>query len=197
VGLPPDRAVIGYVGRFETMGMDKGIPTLVRALASLGAPVRDRRPLLVCVGGPLDRTQEYLAVARQHGVSADDVRFVDRVPPVEVPYWMRACDAGTIPFGWTDHFAHHASPLKMFEYMAARVPIVASDLPALREVLRHDENALLVPPGDPAALARALTDVLADPALAGRLASRARQDVARHTWPGRAQRILEGLAADL
>jgi glycosyltransferase involved in cell wall biosynthesis len=197
VGLPPDRPVIGYVGRFETMGMDKGIPTLIRALPAIGTAARDRRPLLLCVGGPLDRVSGYLAVARQHGVSADDVRFVDRVPPVEVPYWMKACDAGTIPFDWTDHFAHHASPLKMFEYMAAGVPIVASDLPALREVLRHDENALLVPPGDAAGLARALTDVLADPALAGRLARQARQDVARHTWQERARRILEGLRAGL
>jgi glycosyltransferase involved in cell wall biosynthesis len=85
----------------------------------------------------------------------------------------------------------------MFEYMAARVPIVASDLPALREVLRHDDNALLVPPGDPAGLAQGLTTVLADPALADRLATRARQDVARHTWQERAGRILRGLRRDL
>ena len=55
------------------------------------------------------------------------------------------------------------SPLKLFDYMAAGVPIVASDLPALREVLRHEENALLARPGDPEAFALAVRRVLADP----------------------------------
>jgi glycosyltransferase involved in cell wall biosynthesis len=193
LGLPLDRPVIGYVGRFQTMGMDKGIPTLIRALSLLGGSAPARRPLLLCVGGPLDRLGDYAAIARERGLSPDDLRFVDRVPPVEVPYWIKACDAATIPFDWTEHFAYYASPLKMFEYMAARVPVVASDLPALREVLRHRENALLVRPDDPADLARALTALLEDPDLAARLAGQARRDVAPHTWDARALRILDEL----
>ena len=55
------------------------------------------------------------------------------------------------------------SPLKLFDYMAAGVPIVASDLPALREVLRHEQNALLATPGDPDSFAAAVQRILADP----------------------------------
>jgi len=81
------------------------------------------------------------------------------------------------------------SPLKLFEYLAAGRPIVASRLPALEEVLVHEENALLVAPGDAAALAAAIDRVTRDPALALRLARRAFTDAERFTWARRAERL--------
>ena len=87
------------------------------------------------------------------------------------------------------------SPLKLFDYMAAGVPIVASDLPALREVLRHEENALLARPDDPDAFAAAVRRMLADPVLAGRLGRQARADVRRYSWEARAEALLGFLDA--
>ena len=84
----------------------------------------------------------------------------------------------------------HTSPLKLFEYMAAGRPIVASDLPSLREVLRHGDNAWLVQPDDPAALAQGIQHLLAEPALAARLAAQAQEEVQAYTWEQRAERIL-------
>jgi len=66
---------------------------------------------------------------------------------------------------------------------------VASDLPALREILRPDENAVLVEAGHAAALAAGVSRVLADPSLASRLAGQAREDVRQWTWDARAGRI--------
>jgi colanic acid/amylovoran biosynthesis glycosyltransferase len=71
---------------------------------------------------------------------------------------------------------------------------VASDLPALREVLRDGSNALLVPAGDAAALAAAIGRLLDDPALAERLRARAFTDVAAYTWERRAERIIDAVA---
>jgi glycosyltransferase involved in cell wall biosynthesis len=88
----------------------------------------------------------------------------------------------TIPWPWTNFSAYYTSPLKLFEYMAAGVPIVASALPSLREVLRHDRNALLVEPGNPVSLAQGLQKVLSRSALADKIAERARVDVAKYTW---------------
>ena len=85
--------------------------------------------------------------------------------------------------------ARYTSPLKLFEYLALGKPIVASDLPALREVLRDQENAILVPPDRPLALAAALREVLDDPALAERLGRGARADAPQYSWDRRAWRL--------
>ncbi len=189
LGLPKDRPIIGYVGRFQTMGMEKGIETLIDSLPSLRTFLK-QDPLLVCVGGPLNSVSGYRRRLRERSVPDDWVRFVDRQPPEDVPTWIRACDVATIPFPWTEHLAYFASPLKLFEYMAVGTPIVASDLPALREILTPEHNALLAKPGDPGDLARQLARLLHDAPLAHRLATQAKNDVRQYTWDARAAAIL-------
>ena len=61
----------------------------------------------------------------------------------KVPYWMHSCDILTIPWHWNEFSAFHTSPLKLFEYMASDVPIIASDLPSIREILSNGDNAIL------------------------------------------------------
>ena len=88
------------------------------------------------------------------------------------------------------------SPMKMFEYMAAGVPIVSSDLPVLGEVLRHERNALIAPADDVAAWQGAVERLVGDPALARRLAQQAHADLVRdHTWDTRVRRIFDQLFA--
>jgi glycosyltransferase involved in cell wall biosynthesis len=192
LGLPLDRPVIGYIGRFQTLGEEKGIPELVQTMAAF-SPQDDKDPLLLCVGGPMEAVPGYLDLARRHGVTWEKLRFVDRVPNRDVPLWIRACDLVTIPWPWTEFSAYFTSPLKLFEYMAAAAPIVATDLPSLREVLRHGENAWLVKPGNAQALAAGLQHLLNDASLRGRLATRARQDVLNYSWSQRAATVLRSL----
>jgi glycosyltransferase involved in cell wall biosynthesis len=91
----------------------------------------------------------------------------------------------------TEHFAHYASPLKLFEYMASGKPILSSDLPAIAEVVRNGESAMLVPPGDVSALAHALKSLYEDPALRERLGAAAKVQSSQYSWLVRAKNILE------
>jgi glycosyltransferase involved in cell wall biosynthesis len=188
LGLPPARAIVGYVGRFETMGRAKGLETLIRAVSE--PAVRELDPLLLCVGGPMDRVPAYLELARSLGLPPSALQFVDRVPNADVPRWLRALDLAAMPYPAAEHYATGMSPMKMFEYMAAGLPIVATDLPAVREVLDHGANALLVQPGEPPALARAFVQLLENPGQARALGARAARDALSHTWEHRAQQAL-------
>ena len=189
LGLPLDRPIIGYIGRFHTMNMEKGIPELVQAMAHLPS-LDGREPLLLCVGGPMDAVPDYLDLTWRLGISGHRLHFIDRVPNTEVPLWIRACDVASAPFPDSEHYAYFMSPLKIFEYMASGRPIVASDLPSLREVLRDSENAVLVEPDDPKALAEGIRRALSDTELAARIGRQAKEDVEQYTWEKRAVNIV-------
>jgi glycosyltransferase involved in cell wall biosynthesis len=195
LGLPEDCTIIGYVGRFQTMGMEKGIPELVHAMASLHTK-DGSNSLLVCIGGPMDAVPEYMSLAREAGIPEERLKFIDHVPHVDVPFWIRAFDVAVAPFPTNEHYAYFMSPLKIFEYMAAGVPIVASDLPSIREVLQHGENAWLVEPGDGVALAAGITRVLNDVALRTKIAAEAERSAIKYSWARRAKSILAQVNSD-
>lgn len=192
LGLPLDRPIIGYIGRFRASGMDKGIRELVQAMASV-PPIDGREPLLLCVGGPMEAVPDYLEVARIFGVPQQRLQFVDRVPNPEAPLWMRACDVLVLPLSPVYVKRVGEMPLKLFEYMAAGVPIVATDLPSVREVLRHGQNACLVEPENPKALADTMAPLLADHFLRERISKQAWSEVAAYTWIHRASTILRAV----
>ena len=89
-----------------------------------------------------------------------------------------------------DHdISAYTSPLKLFEYMAARRPIVASDLPVLQEILQNGENALLFRERDSFDLAQKIKILLAESELSEKLVQRAWERVQQFTWEERANRI--------
>jgi glycosyltransferase involved in cell wall biosynthesis len=167
----------------------KGVEVLIEALAQ--APDATG----VIVGGherepDLDRVR---ALAASRGLS-DRVTFTGLVPPFAVSAQLAAADVLVLPNPASAISTRFTSPLKLFEYMAAGRAIVASDLPAIREVIEHEVQALLVPPGDAGALAGAIRRLADDPALRDRLGRAARARVADFTWDRRAER-LEALLA--
>jgi phosphatidylinositol alpha-mannosyltransferase len=76
----------------------------------------------------------------------------------------------------------HSFGLTLVEAMAAGVPVVASDIPGFREVVREDVDGLLVPPGDSEALAKGVAAILSDPALAQRLSAAGRRRALDFRW---------------
>jgi glycosyltransferase involved in cell wall biosynthesis len=180
--------IVGYVGRLQTMDMDKGVGDLVTALTQIS------HAKIALIGGPDAMAEALRKRWRTLGGAETDFLYTGQVRPDRVPAYLVALDVCAMPFPWTTHFAYYASPIKLFEYMASGRAIVASDLPSTTEVVRDGETALLYPPNDVAALAEALRRLRDDAALRERLGAAAQREVmARYTWAARAKDILAAL----
>lgn len=182
LSLPPDVPIILYSGNFTTMGEDKGIHDILLAMQGL------QEVLFVAVGGSERDRARYGAETLKLGVS-ERVRFIGFVQQQVLAQYQRAADVLLMPFPDTPHYRSNMSPVKMFEYMASGKPIIATDLPTIREVL-HEHNAMIIPPGDSDALAGAVRTLINDSALGEKLAIQAKEEVARYDWSERARRIL-------
>ena len=129
-------------------------------------------------------------------VESQNVIFTGFIPNRELPLHQAAADILLMPYsrsimgssGSADSAAV-ASPMKMFEYMAAGRAIVSSDLPVIREVL-NEKNAVFCQPDDVGDWRLVLESLLADADRRTVLGSRARHDVQGYTWVARAERIL-------
>lgn len=186
LGWAADRRHVVYTGHLYAW---KGAHALAEASASLPEDV-----IVHVVGGtPTDLAafRSFLSERRLTRVDAPGP-----VPPDQVPALLAAADVVAIPnSGKEDIGARYTSPLKMYEAMAMARPIVASDVPSLREVLAHGRNAWLVPPDDPQALAAGIRHLLEHPDVAMRLAAQARAD-AGAGWGARAAGVLAALGID-
>jgi glycosyltransferase involved in cell wall biosynthesis len=117
------------------------------------------------------------------------------VPFPDVPALLRGARTGVVPLPDLPKFRTNL-PMKLFEYLAAGVPAVTSDLPPVRRLLDGSDAARLVPPGDHAAFGTALADLLRHPAEAAELARRGRQAVReRFHWEGEETRLVRLYAA--
>lgn len=190
LGLPEHRKIIGYIGRFRTMEMEKGIPELVQAMGKLPC-FNENEPLLLCVGGPMNTVKNYLELAHKNNIPNNRFQFRDRVANIEVPLWLKACDILTIPWQWNQFSAYYTSPMKLFEYMATGNPIIASDLPSIKEILSHNQNALLCTSGDIQAIADSIKLLLENPEFSDKIAQQALLDVQNNTWYARANKIIQ------
>jgi glycosyltransferase involved in cell wall biosynthesis len=123
-------------------------------------------------------------------VAAAGAEMLGVVPHEQVPRLLAEADIGLAPY--SPDAPAYFSPLKLFEYLAAGLAIVAADIPGVRDVT-GSEAAVLIPPGDAPALAREVAALAADRAARERLGSAARALAAEHTWQRRGQRIIEAV----
>lgn len=189
-----DRFLFLAVGGIEPR---KGSVHLLEALGRLKAQI-EPSPVVAVVGG--HSFQDYRAYREAALASLPalglelgrDVVLLGTVADDELPRWYRAADALAFPSlkeGWG---------LAVLEAMAARLPVIATDIPVFREYLTPGQDALLVPPADPAALADAMRSLVEDDKLRDRLRTAGAQVASRFTWESTASRhraLYEGIGS--
>ncbi len=187
--VPANIVMISYVGQFHTMEMEKGIPEIIESAKYLIEEFQDI--YFYFVGGPLDREKKYRHIIKNKNLPQKKFIFLEKQPIKDVPLWLKASDILLMPFPKNNHFSYFMSPLKMFEYMASKRPIVGSKLPAIEEILFDKKNALLGKPGEPKGIANNIQTLLLNQQLGKKLAENAFKDVQKYTWEKRARRILK------
>jgi glycosyltransferase involved in cell wall biosynthesis len=183
----PEQPLAAYAGHLYPW---KGVDVFVRALAA--AP---RVRGLIVGGHPGERDLSRVeALVATLGLR-DRVEITGLVPAADVARRLAAASMLVLPNTASTVSERYTSPLKLFEYLWLGRPIVASDLASIREVLHDGQTALLVPPGDPGALAAAMNRLAGHPTLAAALGRAARELAPNFTWSARAARLEPALAA--
>jgi len=187
VGLAPGTPLLLYHGGFLP---DRGLPELIAVLAR---PELTAAHLVLLGEGPLAPRLQALA---DEPAVAGRVHFLPPVPPDALLPWVASADVGVMPNQPRTLNERLSTPNKLFESLAAGLPVVSSDFPARRRIILDDPAGPLgavCDPTDPAALAAALAGLLALPP-ADRAALRARVLAAAHaryTWDRQAAIAIE------
>ncbi|MFO0718733.1 MAG: glycosyltransferase family 4 protein [Candidatus Paceibacterota bacterium] len=178
LNLPADKKIILYTGHLYGW---KGVDTLAQASDLIkGAEI-------YFVGGTKDDCENF---AKKYG-HMKSVHIIGHRPHTEIPLWQAASDILVLPNTAREKIsAYYTSPMKLFEYMASGRPIVASDLPSIRQIT-GDDAAILFKPDDPRSLADAISSALGNEWLCDRVSNVARERVKEHTWEKRVKRVLD------
>ena len=172
-----DERYICYTGSLYQW---KGIDVLIAAMGLL-----PEETLLVAGGGR--RLNELKGMAERMGLK--NIIFTGEVRHHSVPGILAHAKMAVLP-NINSGPSAFSSPLKLFEYMAFGLPIVASDIQVFREVLVHQENAMLVHPNDPEALASGIKSLLQNTAMAKNISLQARKNAADFTYERRVEKII-------
>ncbi|MBT4516381.1 MAG: glycosyltransferase [Candidatus Komeilibacteria bacterium] len=128
--------------------------------------------------------------AKIKDLNLSNVHVLGHKPYDQMPYYMKAADILLLPNSKQFKISRlYTSPMKLFEYMASNTPIVASDLPSIREIL-NEQNSILVDTDDKNIFSENIKKLINNVALANSLAEQAKKDVQKYSWQARVKNIL-------
>jgi glycosyltransferase involved in cell wall biosynthesis len=177
-----DDFTVGFVGSLKPW---HGLPILTDAFSLLHQRVPQAKLLIVGDGPERENLEAELAA---RGLNTH-TQFTGAVNPEQIPSLLAAMTVAVAPYAAQSDF--YFSPLKVYEYMAAGLPVVVSQIGQLTDLIEHGVNGMLCPPGDAIALADTLEILWRSPNFRHNLGQAARQTmIDHHTWDAIAQQIL-------
>ena len=181
LGLPIDKKLVLYTGHLYKW---KGVEALAVASKFLGDDV-----LIVVVGGIKWYLSDFEKFIKNNDLK--NVLVLGHKDYSQIPFYLKLADCLVLTGTNNSEISkQYTSPMKMFEYMASKNPIVASSLSSFKEVL-NDENSILVEPDNPEAMAIGINKAINDLELSKQISEQAYKDVQYYTWDNRAKKILE------
>lgn len=185
--IPLDKSVIAYVGKYKTpFAKGKGVAELISAFPFMQEKFPEA--FLLLVGIDTKYKKEVESLVEQSKITRESVRIVGHVPQRDVPGYLRSADVLVMNYPWSEHHAYQMSPMKLYEYMAAERPVVASRLPSI-EVELTNSNAFLIDPDNKEQLVAGVNKVLQDASFAESISREARRNVRGKTWQKRSEDI--------
>lgn len=193
---------VGFVGTLKPW---HGVDVFLRAAAAAASARPDPQPwrLIVAGAGPqLDALRslaaELLGAPAHTEPQTLHIEFTGTVAPDQIPAVLARFDVAVAPYPQADAADQYFSPLKVYEYLAAGLPVVASAIGQIPEIIDHRRTGLLVPAGDEHALSATLLELQDDVDLRRRLGAAGRAAaVADHDWTAVLTRTLDPLAQRL
>lgn len=178
-----DERTLGFVSGLRPWHDVAALPALLEGLAG-------RFPVRLVVVGDGPRRAELETELRARNL-LDRTIFTGAVAHADVPAFIRQFDVGLVPYPRPER-SFYFSPLKLFEYMACGIAVVAADVGQIREVIRHGENGLLYEPGNSQQLLAACARLLADEPLRRRLGQAAAAEAsAKYSWESHAATVID------
>lgn len=185
LGLPRERPIVCYTGRLKQMKAPESILHVARYVPDA---------LFVLVGATADEGRKLQEQAREGNIS--NIKVVDWVNSSSISRYLYAADVLMIPPSSLPlRTGRTMLPLKTFLYMASGRPLIAPDLPDLREVLEHERNAVLTPADQPEQAAKEVCRLLSNPSFSQTLSSNAAVDAQGFTWQQRGRRLAQFLSS--
>lgn len=187
LGLPLNKKLVVYCG---SLYKEKGIGEIIKIAKHF-----ENEPdfHFIAVGGNHEQVSFWKNETLQKNIHNLD--FIGFVPNNFVPRYLKSADVLVMPYNLEQDFSimdiHTTSPIKLFEYMASNRPIVTTDIPVLRKILKHNISASLCKPGNYSELALSIKRYATDPLLAKNVSDAAFKDVLMFDWKERCQKILD------
>ena len=188
--LPQDKKIVVYCG---SLFPDKGIEHILLVAKNIPDVI------FLLVGGRERQINTWREYTTSHEIR--NVQFTGFVENSKVPLYLKAADALIMPYKTDQEIKimdiNTTSPLKLFEYMAARRPIISTNIPAISRTIEHGVDGLLAEPNNIQELTHFVEMVLNDKESSKRLSESSYRKVQDYDWKERCKKVLNHLGDDV